>query len=56
MSKKPRSFSELSRSGSDFEVLLGRLFEAMGYKVEHTGKSGDLTNITILIYEYHFVG
>lgn len=39
--KEPQKFTDLSTSGSDFEKLLCRLFEAMGYKVELTGKSGD---------------
>lgn len=37
--KKTQKFDSLT--GSEFEKLLGRLFEAMGYKVELTGKSGD---------------
>jgi len=37
--KEPQKFANLS--GSDFEKQLYRLFEAMGYKVELTGKSGD---------------
>jgi restriction system protein len=35
----PKKFSELS--GSDFENLLYRLFGAMGYAVQKTGKTGD---------------
>lgn len=37
--KAPQLFSELR--GDDFEKLLCRLFEAMGYAVQHIGKSGD---------------
>lgn len=37
--KEPQRFAILS--GSDFEKLLYRLFEAMGYKTEWIGKSGD---------------
>lgn len=37
--KEPQKFAGLS--GSDFEKLLYRLFEAMGYKVELIGHSGD---------------
>jgi len=37
--KAPRLFSELR--GDDFERLICRLFEAMGYAVHHVGKSGD---------------
>lgn len=37
--KEPQKFASLS--GSGFEKLLYRLFEAMGYKVELIGKSGD---------------
>lgn len=37
--KEPQRFDRLS--GTDFEKLLYRLFEAMGYKVEWIGKSGD---------------
>lgn len=37
--KKPFSFDELS--GSEFEFLLKRLFEAMNYKVKVIGKTGD---------------
>ncbi|MDP2966794.1 MAG: restriction endonuclease, partial [bacterium] len=37
--KEPQKFTILS--GAEFEKLLYRLFEAMGYKVELTGKSGD---------------
>jgi len=37
--KEPQKFSNLS--GTEFEKLLYRLFEAMGYKVELIGKSGD---------------
>ncbi|MGC9603187.1 MAG: restriction endonuclease [Minisyncoccia bacterium] len=37
--KEPQRFAYLS--GTDFEKLLYRLFEAMGYKVEHIGRSGD---------------
>ncbi len=37
--REPQKFASLS--GADFEKLLYRLFEAMGYKVEHTGRSGD---------------
>jgi HJR/Mrr/RecB family endonuclease len=37
--KEPQKFTFLS--GSDFEKLLYRLFERMGYKVELTGRSGD---------------
>jgi HJR/Mrr/RecB family endonuclease len=37
--KEPQKFANMS--GSDFEKLLYRLFEAMGYKVEWIGKSGD---------------
>ncbi|MDO8594078.1 MAG: restriction endonuclease [bacterium] len=36
---EPQLFSRLS--GTDFENLLRRLFEAMGYQVEQTGRSGD---------------
>lgn len=36
---EPRQYSMLS--GSDFERLLKRLFEAMGYTVQLTGQSGD---------------
>jgi len=32
-------FSDLS--AYDFEILMYRLFEAMGYSVQHTGKAGD---------------
>jgi HJR/Mrr/RecB family endonuclease len=39
ISKEPQKLANLS--GSDFEKLLYRLFEAMGYKVEWIGKSGD---------------
>jgi hypothetical protein len=35
----PRRFADLS--GSDFENLLCRLFSAMGYSVQRTGKTGD---------------
>ena len=35
----PQKFSTLS--GSDFENLLYRLFTAMGYAVQNTGKTGD---------------
>lgn len=34
-----QSLAELT--GADFEILLVKLFEAMGYIVQHTGKSGD---------------
>ncbi len=37
--KEPQRFEKLS--GSNFEGLLSRLFEAMGYRVELTGRSGD---------------
>lgn len=37
--EEPRRLADMS--GSDFEKLLYRLFEAMGYKVEWIGKSGD---------------
>ncbi len=37
--KKPQKFTRLS--GTEFEVLLSRLFQAMGYRTELTGKSGD---------------
>ncbi|MDP3014900.1 MAG: restriction endonuclease [bacterium] len=37
--KKPQKFENLT--GTEFEKLLYRLFEAMGYKVELTGRSGD---------------
>lgn len=37
--KEPQKFEILT--GTEFEKLLYRLFEAMGYKVELTGKSGD---------------
>lgn len=37
--KEPQKFASLS--GPDFEKLLYRLFEAMGYKTEWIGKSGD---------------
>lgn len=37
--KEPQKFSTLS--GTDFEKLLYRLFEAMGYSTEHIGHSGD---------------
>ncbi len=37
--KQPQKFTDLS--GEDFEKLLYRLFEAMGYKTEWIGKSGD---------------
>jgi restriction system protein len=37
--KEPQKFSMLT--GAEFEKLLYRLFEAMGYKVELTGRSGD---------------
>ena len=37
--KEPQKFSRLS--GEDFEKLLYRLFEAMGYKTEWIGHSGD---------------
>jgi len=37
--KEPQKFTTLS--GADFEKLLYRLFEAMGYKTELIGKSGD---------------
>ncbi len=37
--KAPQKFGSLS--GVEFEGLLYRLYEAMGYKVEATGKSGD---------------
>lgn len=36
---EPQKYSLLS--GSDFEKLLYRLFEAIGYKVEYIGKTGD---------------
>jgi restriction system protein len=36
---EPQSFAILS--GSEFEKLLYRLFEAMGYKVQPIGRSGD---------------
>jgi restriction system protein len=36
---KQNSFRELN--GSSFESLLYRLYEAMGYTVQHTGKTGD---------------
>ena len=35
----PRKFTDLS--GSEFENLLSRLFSAMGYSTERTGKTGD---------------
>ncbi|HTY39947.1 MAG TPA: restriction endonuclease [Candidatus Paceibacterota bacterium] len=35
----PQNYSMLS--GTEFEKLLYRLFEAMGYRVEHIGHSGD---------------
>ncbi|MBU1326935.1 restriction endonuclease [Patescibacteria group bacterium] len=35
----PRKFADLS--GADFESLLFRLFTAMGYAVQKTGKTGD---------------
>ncbi|MDP3975223.1 MAG: restriction endonuclease [Candidatus Jorgensenbacteria bacterium] len=38
-SKEPQKLANLS--GSDFEKLLYRLFEAMGYNVQHIGESGD---------------
>lgn len=37
--KEPQKFSVLS--GTEFEKLLYRLFEAMGYKAEWIGRSGD---------------
>ncbi len=37
--KQPQKFTDLS--GADFEKLLYRLFEAMGYTTEWIGKSGD---------------
>ncbi len=37
--KEPQKFSVLS--GTEFEKLLYRLFEAMGYKTEWIGRSGD---------------
>jgi HJR/Mrr/RecB family endonuclease len=37
--RAPQLFSQLR--GDDFEKLLCRLFEAMGYVVQHVGKSGD---------------
>ena len=37
--KAPQLFSELR--GDDFEKLICPLFEAMGYAVQHIGKSGD---------------
>lgn len=37
--REPQKFAVLS--GNDFEKLLYRLFEAMGYKTEHVGHSGD---------------
>jgi restriction system protein len=36
---EPQKYSNLS--GTDFEKLLYRLFQAMGYSVEHIGHSGD---------------
>ena len=39
ISLKPKVFANLN--GTEFEILIYRLFDAMGYKVEHTGKSGD---------------
>ena len=41
INKRPQKFNDLSRDGSDFEKLLYRLFETMGYKVELIGRSGD---------------
>jgi len=37
--KEPQKFASLT--GAEFEKLLYRLFEKMGYAVEHTGKTGD---------------
>jgi HJR/Mrr/RecB family endonuclease len=37
--KEPQKFANLT--GAEFENLLYRLFEKMGYAVEHIGKSGD---------------
>ena len=39
ISKKPQLFANLS--GTDFERLIYRLFEAIGYKVEHIGRPKD---------------
>ena len=39
ISVTPKKFSDLS--GSDFENLLYRLYSAMGYTVQKTGKTGD---------------
>lgn len=39
INKTPQNLSNLS--GSDFEKLLYRLFEAIGYKVQLTGRTGD---------------
>lgn len=39
--KEPQKFSILNRDGSEFEKLLYRLFEAMGYKVQAIGRAGD---------------
>lgn len=39
INKTPQNLANLS--GSDFEKLLYRLFEAIGYKVQLTGRSGD---------------
>lgn len=39
INKTPQKLANLS--GSDFEKLLYRLFEALGYKVQLTGRSGD---------------
>lgn len=39
ISLNPKKFSDLS--GSDFENLLYRLFVAMGYSVQKTGRTGD---------------
>jgi len=36
-----QKFSDLNIEGTDLEKLLYRLFEAMGYIVEYTGKRGD---------------
>jgi|GEM_PF-1216492 len=46
---QPLRFADLS--GPDFERLLVKLYEAVGYKVQHTGRAGDQGADLILIMD-----
>lgn len=41
LAKAQHNFSELNKEGSDFEHLIVRLYDAMGYTSKRTGGSGD---------------